>query len=100
MLNAPFRLSEATLSALILVRNRARGVLVASWISLLPLAAAAQPVRVSVSSSGVQAHQQSIDVDISETGRFEFPVAPTGACRMSFLTDERERPPATPPFWI
>ena len=48
----------------------ARGVLLASCVCLLPLTATAQPVRVSVSSSGVQANQQSVRVDISETGRF------------------------------
>jgi hypothetical protein len=37
---------------------------------------------------------------VSDSGRFEFPIAPTGACRMSFATDDRGRPPATPPFWI
>jgi hypothetical protein len=45
-------------------------VLLASCAGPLAPAAQAQPVRVSVSSSGVQANQQSTGVDISETGRF------------------------------
>ena len=57
-------------SARFLPAGYARSVLLASCICLLPLTASAQPVRVSVSSSGAQANQTSSGVDISETGRF------------------------------
>jgi hypothetical protein len=41
-----------------------------------------------------------LETRISDSGRFEFPVAPTGACRMSFIVDDAGRPPSTPPFWV
>lgn len=41
-----------------------------------------------------------LETRVSDSGRFEFPVAPTGACRMSFVIDDGGRPPATPPFWV
>lgn len=39
---------------------------------------------------------------VNEHGRFEFPGAPTGPCRMTFVAEPRteERPQVTPPFWI
>ena len=58
----------------------------------------AQPIKVFLSS--LLRQPIVLEAQVSESGRFEFPVAPTGACRMSFVTDERGRPPATPPFWI
>jgi hypothetical protein len=47
-----------------------RGVLFALIAAVIPLTLSAQPVRVSVSTAGDQANQQSIHPDISETGRF------------------------------
>jgi hypothetical protein len=41
-----------------------------------------------------------LETRVGDTGRFEFPIAPTGACRLSFVSDDAGRPPATPPFWI
>lgn len=41
-----------------------------------------------------------LETRVSDSGRFEFPFAPTGACRMSFVIDEGGRSPATPPFWV
>lgn len=39
---------------------------------------------------------------VNEHGRFDFPGAPTGACRLTFINEPRteERPQVTPPFWI
>lgn len=57
-----------------------------------------QPMTVMLSSvlrkSGV------LEAQVSDSGRFEFPVAPAGACRMTFVTESGGRPQATPPFWI
>lgn len=58
----------------------------------------AQPIKVFLTS--LLRQPTVLEAQVSETGRFEFPVAPTGACRMSFVTDDRGRHPATPPFWI
>jgi len=58
----------------------------------------AQPITVFLTSL---LHKPTVlEAQISDTGRFEFPVAPTGACRMSFATPGHGRHPATPPFWI
>ncbi|RNL78619.1 hypothetical protein [Nocardioides marmorisolisilvae] len=58
----------------------------------------ARPVKVLLSTL---LHKPTIlEAEVSESGRFEFPIAPTGACRMSFATDGPGRHPATPPFWI
>ena len=58
----------------------------------------ARPVTVVLTSL---LHQRTVlEAQVSDSGRFEFPVAPTGACRMSFATEEHGRHPATPPFWI
>lgn len=58
----------------------------------------AQPIKVILSSL---LHKPTVlEAQVSDTGRFEFPIAPTGACRMSFATDAHGRHPATPPFWI
>lgn len=58
----------------------------------------AQPIKVFLSSL---LHKPTVlEAQVSDTGRFEFPVAPTGACRMSFATEGSGRHPATPPFWI
>jgi hypothetical protein len=57
-----------------------------------------QPIKVFLSS--LLRAPVVLEAQVSESGRFEFPIAPTGACRMSFVTEGRGRPPATPPFWI
>ena len=58
----------------------------------------AQPIKVFLSSL---LHKPTVlEAQVSDTGRFEFPIAPTGACRMSFATPDHGRHPATPPFWI
>ena len=58
----------------------------------------AQPIKVFLSS--LLHKPVLLEAQVSDSGRFEFPVAPTGACRMSFATDTHGRHPATPPFWI
>jgi len=73
------------------IARRNRQARVDGWMS------PAQPIKIFLSS--LLRQPVVLEAQVSETGRFEFPVAPTGACRMSFVTD-RGRPPATPPFWI
>lgn len=73
------------------IARRQRQARVDGWMS------PAQPIKVFLSSLIRQ--PVVLEAQVGESGRFEFPVAPTGACRMSFVTD-RGRPPATPPFWI
>lgn len=73
------------------IARRNRQARVDGWMS------PAQPIKILLSS--LLRQPVVLEAQVSETGRFEFPVAPTGACRMSFVTD-RGRPPATPPFWI
>ena len=58
----------------------------------------ARPVTVLLAS--MLRKQVILETRVSDSGRFEFPIAPTGACRMSFIVDEGGRPPATPPFWV
>ena len=57
-----------------------------------------QPMTVMLSS--VLRKSAVLEAEVSDSGRFEFPVAPTGACRMTFVTESTGRPQATPPFWI
>ena len=58
----------------------------------------AQPIKIFLSTL---LHKPTVlEAQVSDSGRFEFPIAPTGACRMSFATDGQGRHPATPPFWI
>lgn len=73
------------------IARRNRQARVDGWMS------PAQPIKVFLSS--LLRQPVVLEAHVSESGRFEFPVAPSGACRMSFVTD-RGRPPATPPFWI
>ncbi len=73
------------------IARRNRQARVDGWMS------PAQPIKVYLSS--LLRQPVLLEAQVSESGRFEFPVAPSGACRMSFVTD-RGRPPATPPFWI
>jgi hypothetical protein len=73
------------------IARRQRQARVDGWMS------PAQPIKVFLTS--LVRGPVVLEAQVGESGRFEFPVAPTGACRMSFVTD-RGRPPATPPFWI
>ncbi len=73
------------------IARRNRQARVDGWMS------PAQPIKVFLSS--LLRQPVVLEAQVSDTGRFEFPIAPSGACRMSFVTD-RGRPPATPPFWI
>lgn len=57
-----------------------------------------QPMTVMLSS--VLRKGGVLEAQVSDSGRFEFPVAPPGACRMTFVTETPGRPQATPPFWI
>ncbi|HET6165617.1 MAG TPA: hypothetical protein VFE07_02210 [Marmoricola sp.] len=74
------------------VSRRGRQARLDGWVS------PPQPMTVMLSSvlrkSGV------LEAQVSDSGRFEFPVAPAGACRMTFVTESGGRPQATPPFWI
>ncbi len=74
------------------IARRNRQARVDGWMS------PAQPIKILLSS--LLRQPVILEADVSESGRFEFPIAPSGACRMSFLTDTHGRPPATPPFWI
>lgn len=59
----------------------------------------AQPMTVFLTSMGKKSTTE--ETQVGESGRFEFPVAPTGACRLTFVSDPSStRPLVTPPFWI
>jgi hypothetical protein len=59
----------------------------------------AQPMTVFLTSMGK--NSTSEETRVSDSGRFEFPVTPTGACRLTFVSDPSStRPLVTPPFWI
>lgn len=59
----------------------------------------AQPMTVFLTSVGK--NSSTVETQVGESGRFEFPVAPTGACRLTFVSDpSSSRPLVTPPFWI
>ena len=74
------------------ISRRGRQARLDGWVS------PPQPMTVMLSSvlrkSGV------LEAQVSDSGRFEFPVAPPGASRMTFVTETPGRPQATPPFWI
>lgn len=74
------------------IARRNRQARVDGWMS------PAQPIKILLSS--LLRQPVILEAEVGESGRFEFPIAPAGACRMSFLTDGHGRPPATPPFWI
>jgi hypothetical protein len=74
------------------IARRHRQARVDGWMS------PARPVTVFLSS--LLRQPVVLEAQVSDSGRFEFPVAPTGACRMSFVLPTPGRPPATPPFWI
>lgn len=72
--------------------RRQRQARVDGWMS---------PVRpVTVLLASMLRKPVVLETRVSDSGRFEFPMAPTGACRMSFVLDDGGRPPATPPFWV
>lgn len=60
----------------------------------------AQPMTVFLTSLGKRSTTH--ETRVGESGRFELPAAPTGACRLTFLADAARdsRPLVTPPFWI
>jgi hypothetical protein len=74
------------------VSRRHRQARLDGWVS------PPQPMTVFLSS--VLRKGGVLEAHVSESGRFEFPIAPSGACRMSFVTESPGRPQATPPFWI
>jgi hypothetical protein len=74
------------------VSRRGRQARLDGWVS------PPQPMTVMLSS--VLRKGGVLEAQVSDSGRFEFPVAPPGACRMTFVTESGGRPQATPPFWI
>ncbi|MET3962983.1 hypothetical protein ABIE44_002917 [Marmoricola sp. OAE513] len=67
----------------------------------------AQPMTVFLTSMGKK--PTTDETRVGESGRFEFPVTPTGACRLTFVSEPvsdqasgpgSARPLVTPPFWI
>ncbi|HET6152403.1 MAG TPA: hypothetical protein VFE15_05560 [Marmoricola sp.] len=58
----------------------------------------AQPITVFLTS--LLRQPVVLEAHVGDTGRFEFPIAPTGACRMSFVLPTPGRSPSTPPFWV
>jgi len=74
------------------VSRRGRQARLDGWVS------PPQPMTVMLSS--VLRKGGVIEAQVSDSGRFEFPIAPAGACRMTFVTESGGRPQATPPFWI
>jgi len=59
----------------------------------------AQPMTVFLTSMGK--NSSTDETQVGESGRFEFSVAPTGACRLTFVNESGStRPLVTPPFWI
>jgi hypothetical protein len=74
------------------IARRQRQARIDGWMS------PAQPIKIFLSS--LLRQPIVLEAQVSDSGRFEFPVAPTGACRMSFVLPTSGRPPATPPFWI
>ena len=74
------------------ISRRGRQARLDGWVS------PPQPMTVMLSS--VLRKAGVLEAEVSDSGRFEFPVAPAGACRMTFVTESGGRPQATPPFWI
>ncbi|RNM13567.1 hypothetical protein [Nocardioides pocheonensis] len=74
------------------ISRRGRQARLDGWVS------PPQPMTVMLSS--VLRKGSVLEAQVSDSGRFEFPVAPAGACRMTFVTETGGRPQATPPFWI
>jgi hypothetical protein len=74
------------------ISRRGRQARLDGWVS------PPQPMTVMLSS--VLRKGSVLEAEVSDSGRFEFPVAPAGACRMTFVTESGGRPQATPPFWI
>jgi hypothetical protein len=74
------------------VSRRGRQARLDGWVS------PPQPMTVMLSS--VLRKAGVLEAQVGDSGRFEFPVAPGGACRMTFVTESGGRPQATPPFWI
>lgn len=58
----------------------------------------AQPMTVHLTSMGRKGSTD--EAQVGDSGRFEFPATPTGACRLTFHPASGSRPLVTPPFWI
>ena len=58
----------------------------------------AQPLTVHLTSTGRRSTAE--EAQVADSGRFEFPATPTGACRLTFHPADGSRPLVTPPFWI
>lgn len=59
----------------------------------------AQAMTVHLTSMGKLG--TSDEAQVGASGRFEFPLTPTGACRLTFISGSSDtRPLVTPPFWI
>jgi hypothetical protein len=57
-----------------------------------------KPLEVQLRADG---HDEVLESEIDEFGRFEFPSAGPGLCRLTFVDDTRgAKPRVTPPFWI
>jgi hypothetical protein len=60
----------------------------------------ARPVTVHLTAMGRRGSGSADEAQVGESGRFEFPVTPMGACRLTFHPADGSRPLVTPPFWI
>jgi hypothetical protein len=74
------------------ISRRGRQARLDGWVS------PPQPMTVMLSS--VLRKGGVLEAEVSDSGRFELPMAPAGAGRVSFVTASGGRPQATPPFWI
>lgn len=74
------------------ISRRGRQARLDGWVS--------PPQQMTVMLSSVLRKGGVLEAQVGDSGRFEFPVAPPGACRMTFVTESPGRPQATPPFWI
>jgi hypothetical protein len=74
------------------ISRRGRQARLDGWVS------PPQPMTVMLSS--VLRKGSVLEAQVSDSGRFEFPIAPPGACRLTFVTESGGRPQATPPFWV
>ncbi len=74
------------------IARRGRAAHVGGWMSP---AAVTSILLVSLTrSTAIE------EATVSSSGRFEFRNAPTGPCRLIFLTSQSDAEPMTPPFWI
>jgi hypothetical protein len=61
-----------------------------------------RPMAVQLSAAEADRGEEPLESEVDEFGRFEFPSAPAGLSRLTFLDVPRgaSRPRVTPPFWI